>query len=289
MNQARWRRIAEWPLTIAALVFLVAYSWEVIGDVDGPRSTALEIVIDLTWAVFVVDYLVNLALAERRGRWFLTHLLDLAVVVLPIARPLRLLRLVTVLGVLHRRTRAAVRGRVLVYAAGASTLLVYVSALAMLDAEHAHGTIRTFGDALWWAIVTITTVGYGDYVPGTIEGRIIAAAVMVGGVALLGVVTATLASWIVDRVAEEERREAIATRRQVDDLLAQLVELREAVLRERDERRGDTPVADVTAHSDAAPSGTGPGESAAAAADAERTTTRAEPDARGGRDAPWDT
>src|SRR5690606_1814691 len=60
----------------------------------------------------------------------------------------------------------------------------------------------TWGEALWWATVTVTSVGYGDYSPVTPVGRAIAVGLMFGGIALLAVVTATLASWILERVAE---------------------------------------------------------------------------------------
>ncbi len=97
------------------------------------------------------------------------RLLDaaLAVIALPLLRPLRLLRLVAVIGVLNRRAGSSLRGRVVVYVVGATTLLTAVAALAMLDAErNAPGAnITTVGDALWWGITTITTVGYGDRSP----------------------------------------------------------------------------------------------------------------------------
>nr|WP_268884738.1 potassium channel family protein [Bifidobacterium longum] len=65
-----------------------------------------------------------------------------------------------------------------------------------------------FGTALWWAFVTVTTVGYGDFSPVTFQGKIIAVVLMFTGIALIGIVTATLASWIVDQVnLETDRRE----------------------------------------------------------------------------------
>ncbi len=209
MTQARWERITEWPLALVAVAFLVAYSWEVIGDLQGWRQIVAEAVQWGTWAVFLADYAVNLSLAERRGWWFRHHLVDLLSVVLPFLRPLRLLRLVSLLALLRRGAGRAFRGRVVIYVIGATILLVWVAAVAMLDAERDQGgTIRTIWDALWWACATIMTVGYGDVTPVTVDGRLIAVAVMIGGIALIGVVTATLASWIVERVnADEERRE----------------------------------------------------------------------------------
>jgi voltage-gated potassium channel len=227
MNQAQWRKLTEWPLMIVAVAFLIAYAWEVIADLDGPAAAVAEIVINVTWLLFVVDYVVTLALARPKWRWFSTHLLDLAIVALPLLRPLRLLRLLTVLSILHRTTGAALRGRVIIYAAGASVLLVFVAALAVVDAERGQGTITSFWDGLWWAFVTVTTVGYGDLAPVTATGRAVAVAVMIGGIALIGVVTATLASWIVERIAVTDERSQSATRAEVRELREEITALRE--------------------------------------------------------------
>ncbi|WP_179947890.1 potassium channel family protein [Agromyces aureus] len=228
-RQQRWQQFMDWPLTAAALIFLIAYSWEVIGDLDGPRAVVAESIIWATWAVFVLDYIVNLALATRRWHWFTRHIFDLLVVVLPMLRPLRMLRLVTILAVLQRSTGGAFRGRVVVYAAGASLLLVYVAALAALDAERDHGSIQTLGQGLWWAFVTITTVGYGDVYPVTPTGQLVAVGVMVAGIALIGVVTATLASWIVEKVSVQQEVEEAITRAHVETLTEEIRKLRELV------------------------------------------------------------
>ena len=147
------------------------------------------------------------ALAPEPQHWPERHRrgIDLAVVALPVLRPLRLVRLIALIGVLHRGAGMALRGRITAYTAGGVTLLVLVSSLAVLDAERgAPGTpIHTYGEAVWWALATITTVGYGDLAPVTAVGRWAAVLLMIGGVALAGVVTATLASWIVSLVAEE--------------------------------------------------------------------------------------
>ena len=71
---------------------------------------------------------------------------------------------------------------------------------------------------MWWAITTVTTVGYGDLSPTTTMGRAVAVALMIGGITLVGTVTATLASWIVQRVAEEDTAAAAATSAQIEQL-----------------------------------------------------------------------
>lgn len=96
----------------------------------------------------------------------------------------------------------------------------------MYDVERtARGSnIKTFGDALWWAATTVTTVGYGDRYPTTGQGRLIAVGLMVVGIALLGVVTATIAAWFVERLrdVQETEERADATLAQVLDELREL-------------------------------------------------------------------
>lgn len=227
MTLERWERATEWPLIIISVLFLVAYSVQVLSS--GAMSSISGWFITITWGLFAVDYLASLWLAPNRGRWFVRHLHELAIVALPMLRPLRLLRLVTLISVLQRVAGNALRGRVVTYVVAASGLLVYIGALAMYDAEKGapDASIQSFGDAGWWAIVTITTVGYGDLSPVTTTGRVIAVALMVGGIALLGTVTATLASWLVDKVSTEDTIAQTVTVDHLESLRAEMRELRE--------------------------------------------------------------
>ncbi len=146
-------------------------------------------------------------MTDRRLSYLLHHWYDVIVMVLPLLRPLRLLRLIPLLSILNRRARTRLRGRVAIYVVGGASLLAFVAALAVLDAERSspEANIVDFGDAMWWAVTTMTTVGYGDRYPVTGVGRLVAFGLMVGGIALLGTVTATLASWLVEAVAAEKQ------------------------------------------------------------------------------------
>ena len=241
MTQQRYRDLADWPLTVTALVFLGAYAWQVIGRLEGGAALWLEALMWATWGIFVVDYLANLWLAGDRATWFIRNLHELVSVALPFFRPLRLLRLVTLLSVLHRTLGDTLRGRVVTYVAGSATMLVFVGALAVLDVEQSvpDAKIITFGDALWWAMTTITTVGYGDMYPVTPIGRMVAAALMMSGIAVLGVVTASIASWLVQRV--EDTAEAVSeaeepVRAEMAGLAAEIAALRREIA-ELQERR----------------------------------------------------
>jgi voltage-gated potassium channel len=90
---------------------------------------------------------------------------------------------------------------VIIIAATAVLMFIYVISLAELQAErHAPGAnIKSFGDALWWAAVTMATVGYGDYYPVTVPGRLLAVVLMIGGVAVVGTSSATIVSYLTER------------------------------------------------------------------------------------------
>jgi voltage-gated potassium channel len=226
----------EWPLTIAAVVFLGAYAWPILDpDLPPGLQTTCSAIGWTVWVFFAVDYVARVAAADDRVSWIVRHPLEIVVLVLPMLRPLRVLRLVTLLRVLNRTAAGNLRGRVAIYVSVGSSLIAFLAALAVLDAERgADGaTITTLGDALWWACTTMSTVGYGDLYPVTTSGRFIAVGLMFGGIALLGTVTATFASWLVEAVREE----ADETEDQLDVVLAELAAVRhdlERVLAERD-------------------------------------------------------
>ncbi len=234
MTLNKWRRATEWFMTALALVFLFAYSWEVLART---HILLCEMVINIIWMVFIADCVVSILLAEDKKTWFKDNLLMLVSIALPIFRPLRLLRLVAVLNVLNRTGGMAVRGRITLYTCCSVTLLMYIGALAELDVERGvpGASITDFGEAIWWSFVTVTTVGYGDLSPVTWQGRCIAIGLMITGVALIGIVTATLASWIVDRVRDETDKRADEAESETEQLRHNVRELTDTVNQLRDD------------------------------------------------------
>jgi voltage-gated potassium channel len=224
---SHWERTMEWPLTATALLFLAVYAFDVLDQPDGTIGDATQAALWGTWAVFAVDYFVRLGITPERGRWIVRHLLDLAVVVLPLLRPLRLLRLVMLLSVLQRAAGIRLYGRVAVYVGGSTVVLVTVSSLALLEAERGFpgSNINDYGQALWWAMVTMTTVGYGDKIPVSGTGHFIAVGLMIAGIALLGTVTATLASWLVQKVSEQDVASQVATKMEMAALTQEVASL----------------------------------------------------------------
>ncbi|MEU0075245.1 ion channel [Streptomyces sp. NPDC006332] len=202
---ARWERRAGIPLGVASLLFLGSYGVRVLG------AGLPEVVLDLalavlygSWALFIVDYLVRWRLSGEGPGFVHRHWLDSLVVVLPLLRPVRVARAYDAMqGRRQGEPRLTLQARVMLYAGLSSTLLGLSAALAVYHYEHAApgASIRTFGDALWWAVATLSTVGYGDAVPVTAIGRLIATLLMGCGLALLGAVTGSFSSYLMQRFA----------------------------------------------------------------------------------------
>lgn len=225
----RWEQRVEAPLSIAAFAFLVAFATPIIWpQLPAAAKTACWAVEWLTWLAFLVDYLVRFSLSRERRRFVLRNWFDLLVIALPMLRPLRVVRLFTVITMVNKRTAADFRGRVGAFVAGAALLVAFVGALAVLAVErNATGSnIRNLGDALWWSVVTMTTVGYGDFYPVTGLGRALAVGLMICGIAVLGSVTGMLASWIVQKVGEARNDSTANLHSELHALRAELAQLR---------------------------------------------------------------
>lgn len=205
----RWERRAEIPLVLLALAFLVAYAWPVLDPrLDQDWRSILNVVSWTVWVAFAVDFALRLFLATERRAYALHHWYDVALIALPVLRPLRLHRLLALVRVVDRSASNSLVGRALVYICGSALMAVGLGAVAALDAEQSveGANITTFGDALWWAATTVTTVGYGDRFPVTTEGRLIAVVLMIVGISLVGAVTASVAAWLISHTDADRAR-----------------------------------------------------------------------------------
>jgi voltage-gated potassium channel len=205
-----WERRTATPLVILGLLFIVAYSVFVLApDAPAPVSPAIVVLLIVVWLVFIVDVVVRVLLTPAGGRWSFVwhHPVDVLSALIPLFRALRVLTLFREVPYLRRRSGAAVRTNIIVFALSYAIVFVYFVALATLSAERdAPGaTITSFGEAIWWAIVTIATVGYGDTYPVTVPGRVYAVLLMAGGVAMVGTASATIISLINERIGSARR------------------------------------------------------------------------------------
>lgn len=231
-----WEKRFRIPILIASLTMIPIMLWPVINP-SLPRATQqfLGAAFFLIWLLFVVEYVVLASLAPSRRTFFRTHVVELALVVIPYLRPLRVFLLYQSLeaGVAAtqaaRTAKATVAQTAALYAAGVAALLLVTLSAAELQLErHAPGsTIHNYGDALWWGIVTMTTVGYGDRIPVTEGGRIIAGFVALSGIGLLSTVTAAGSAFII-RAEKSTTDPGIArVQREVTVLAQEIAQLRD--------------------------------------------------------------
>ncbi len=218
----RYERFARLPMAVVGVGWAVAAV--VVVTATGSAPEWLVGLLFGLWAIIFVEYVARLlATPDRRG-YVATRRIEPALVVLPVLQPLRLAdlpRVDVVATELALRTRAILRHRglfrVLLAAAG---LLFVGSWLVMLSERDAPGAnIHDYGSALWWGIVTMTTVGYGDKFPVTGLGRAVAVVLMLVGIGLLGVITATVASFFVQEHTDANKAKIEQSHQ---DLTAQL-------------------------------------------------------------------
>jgi voltage-gated potassium channel len=214
----RFSRAVDGPMMVLALVMIPLVVVPVVVDLSPGLDRTVLAVDYLVWAAFALEYVVKLYLAPQRWRFVKANIPDLVIVVVPMLRPLRVLRSARLLRLLRlaRLVAFAVEGlqevREILRRRGLSWVVLIVLALNLVAAalvltferDMPNGNIHSYPDALWWAVTTITTVGYGDRFPMSPAGRGVAVVLMVSGIALFGVVTASIAAYFVEQKAEQD-------------------------------------------------------------------------------------
>ncbi|MEV6562555.1 ion channel [Nocardia sp. NPDC051756] len=238
-----WERATGVPMVVLAVLFLGVYAWFVLDTGASPQLDAWLGRVDVAiWVVFAVDFLARLGLSTRRWEFLRTHPIELLMVIVPPFRPLRLVRAaVLVLGTLNRHTLSH-RTRLSVFVGSSSVLILFLCSLAFFDAEYGveGSKVLNFGDALWWSAVSVTTVGYGDVYPVTVEGRLISLVLMTFGIGIISFAIGTTTSWVIDQLKTVEET-ADRTDREINVLVEEIRALRAEVAAMHETNGADNP------------------------------------------------
>jgi voltage-gated potassium channel len=204
-------RVTRYPMTLLGLAWLVVVIVVVTANVRGTASTALVGTLFVLWAVLLVEYLVRLVITPDRRGYLRRRWVEPVTVVAPPLQGWHFVGIEKMCLLIHEaalRVEAILKHHSLfrVLIAAAATLLLGAWLVLLFDENAKGSNIHNYPDALWWAIVTVTTVGYGDRFPVTGGGRAVAVVLMLVGIGLIGVLTATVASLFIKEHTDANRQ-----------------------------------------------------------------------------------
>jgi voltage-gated potassium channel len=262
-------RVTRYPMAVLGIAWLVIAIVILTTDVNGSASVLLVGTLFVLWALLLVEYLVRLVISPDRRGYLKRRWVEPATIVVPPLQSWRLVGIEKMSLLLHEgelRVEAVLKHHSLFRVLIAAVATLFLGAwLVLLFEENAKASnIHDYPDALWWAIVTVTTVGYGDRFPVSAGGRVVAVVLMLVGIGLIGVLTATVASVFIKEHTDANKEEV---KKSHADLGQQLAVISDR-LADVELRLGATPadVAAVDAAADASavsdePDGPDPGAS----------------------------
>tara|TARA_B100000941_G_scaffold290058_1_gene270957 strand:+ start:1081 stop:1827 length:747 start_codon:yes stop_codon:yes gene_type:complete len=190
--------ITESPLIILAFAMIPLLIGPYIWDLSQEELNTFNRLDQIIWALFVFNLIIKVIIAPRRLSFLKSNFLEV-IVVIPYLQPLRIVFFGT--KAIWGMTKIARPDFLIVVSGG----LVITSATIVTSLERSSNPdLGSFPDALWWAIVTITTVGYGNQEPVTFFGRIVAVILMITGVGFFGAIAANLAAFFVRKNEDEK-------------------------------------------------------------------------------------
>jgi len=212
----RWARRLEWPMLVVALWIPVQWYLEEIGSLRPEVSRVFDFIV---WSAFVFETVLLTAMVHNKRRYLLHNWLNLAIIgagvfILwgydPVLAFLRALRLFLVVGILLRISRTLAHvleqnnlGNTLAFA----MFMIVLSGIIMWRIDP---SVHSAWEGIWWALVTVSTVGYGDVVPASEGGRLFATLLILMGIVTLSILTANISAYLINR-GEGDRIDKLGT------------------------------------------------------------------------------
>lgn len=231
---------SQHPYRIAMLVLslysIVSLATLIIFKPDQEISKVIQYSDWVVCAFFFADFIRSLIRAPNKLKYFFTWgwldlISSIPVIdafrtarfarIFRIIRVLRAVRAVRMIALTFSESRA--HGTALITGLACFFLLFIGSAAILIFEQPVNDNISDAGQAMWWAVVTMTTVGYGDAYPITTEGRLVAIILMVAGVGLFGTLSGLLASWLIRTEDDGTNDQVAALRQEVHEMKAMLV------------------------------------------------------------------
>ena len=230
----RYEGLTALPMLVCCIGFIAVWLAPFAFPLTPAVQGELEGLSWVLWSFFALDYGIRFAFAPVKTTFLKRNVLDLLIVLLPLLAPLRVfsglraLRVLRALTLLSVAARAQKSSRNILNPQNVTVAVFLVATLALVGAGlefqfekgAPHANIRSFGDSIWWAMTTISTVGYGDKYPTTVEGRAIALLLILAGVGATGLLSAGLTTFFVGGRQEQENTAILSRLDHIEALLA---------------------------------------------------------------------
>lgn len=219
-NKWKLKEYYDTSIIILALisVVLVIFSFTDLIDLENPPYSIIDLVL---WLVFLVDYIWRFSISKSKWSFIINNIFDL-LAILPLnaiftvfrlgrifrlarltklVKLTRLLRIIGLTGKLEKKLKIFLRTNGLIYILYVNFFIVLVGSSILSVVEE-----KTFSDSVWWSLVTVTTVGYGDIVPTSIFGKWLAVLLMLVGIETIGMLTSALTNFFVKDNPDEQKK-----------------------------------------------------------------------------------
>ncbi|MGL5430594.1 MAG: potassium channel family protein [Vibrio sp.] len=225
---AKVETTTETPMLILSVLYVVVALLPDIADLTSDDLEFLDGLLWIIWGIFATELLVKIFISPKPWQYMLQNWPDVLIVAMPFLRPLRFLRILLVLPKAWKQTKSVLRQKTFSFIGLTSLSTVLLSAaFVYLVEKGTPSPINSYTDALWWAMTTITTVGYGDMYPVTGFGRGVAVFLMLTGITLFGLLTASVASFFFEDDTAQKDHQSLNTllesNQHLEAQLAQLV------------------------------------------------------------------
>lgn len=235
----RFLLLYEWLMSVMAIISILMIILD-YADVININHAPYKVIDNLTWCLFTLDYFTRLLIAKNKKTFFQKNFFDLLSIIPVVGffqffrisrlvRLIRVLRIVRLVG-LTGRLKVFIKTNGLVYYLYVSVAVLLISAFLYSISEKVN-----FPNALWWAITTATTVGYGDISPTTPTGRLAAVLIMILGIGFVGLLTSSITNFFSNQVSNDLQDE-LQTLRKENQQLAEKLDKIENLIRENSNR-----------------------------------------------------
>lgn len=241
-NMSKHRKFFETMLTILVLLDIVLISWtSIFHEINGPFYTLVVYYDLIVCLILIPDFAYRLWASDNRKKFMLENGIDILGMVpliiigpaLSYSRYFRLFRVIKILALLKDDLPGIYRffrETNLDYAVLALFFTLIVSGFTFYLLEvGVNPKVHSINDALWYAIVSITTVGFGDISPVTTDGRLISIIIIIAGVIFVGFLTASISSWLIKRGKGEDTDRLDEIESAIMDVKSEIKELKEMI------------------------------------------------------------